>query len=78
LALILAAEKAGSTDPNKVRDELAKLDEQTFFGPLKFSPSGQNVVKAMSVVQIQNGHAVGVWPKDSAEAPLKWPGTPKG
>jgi branched-chain amino acid transport system substrate-binding protein len=75
LALILAAERAGSTDPNKVRDELAKFDEQTFFGPLKFSPAGQNIVKAMSVVQIQNGHAVGVWPKDSAEAPLKWPAT---
>jgi branched-chain amino acid transport system substrate-binding protein len=75
LALIIAAEKAGSVDPTKVRDEMAKLDEQTFFGPIKFSESGQNVVKAMSVVQIQNGHAVGVWPKDSAEAPLKWPGT---
>lgn len=74
LALILAAEKAGSIDPNKVRDELEKLDESTFFGPLKFSPSGQNVVKTMSVVQIQNGRAVGVWPKESAEAPLKWPG----
>lgn len=76
LALILAAERAGSTDPTKIRDELAKFDEQTFFGPLKFSPSGQNIVKFMSVVQIQNGHAVGVWPKDSAEAPLKWPATP--
>lgn len=75
LALIIAAEKAGSVEPTKVRDEMAKLDEQTFFGPIKFSESGQNVVKAMSVVQIQNGHAVGVWPKDSAEAPLKWPGS---
>ena len=78
LALVLAVEKAGSTEANKVRDELAKLDEATFFGPLKFNPEGQNVVKAMSVVQIQDGHAVGVWPKDSAEAPLRWPGVPKG
>lgn len=78
LALLLAAEKAGSVDPTKVRDELAKLDEQTFFGPLKFSPSGQNAVKTMSVVQIQNGVAVGVWPKDSAEAPLKWPASAPG
>lgn len=73
LALITAAERAGSTDANKVRDELAKLDEQTFFGPIKFSPEGQNVVKHMSVIQIQDGRPVGVWPKASAEAPLKWP-----
>jgi branched-chain amino acid transport system substrate-binding protein len=73
LALVLAAEKAGSTEADKVREELAKLDEQTFFGPIKFNAKGQNVAKKMSVIQIQNGRAVGIWPKDSAEAPLKWP-----
>ena len=73
LALILSAEKAGTTEPNAVRDQLAKLDEQTFFGPLKFNEKGQNVVKNMAVIQIQNGRAVGVWPKASAEAPLKMP-----
>jgi branched-chain amino acid transport system substrate-binding protein len=73
LALVLAAEKAGSTDANKVRDELAKLDEQTFFGPIKFNEKGQNTSKNMSVIQIQDGRAVGVWPKRSAEAPLRWP-----
>jgi branched-chain amino acid transport system substrate-binding protein len=73
LALITAVEKAGSTDPNKVRDALAKLDEQTFFGPITFSPQGQNLVKPMAVIQIQGGRPVGVWPKASAEAPLKWP-----
>ena len=60
-----------------MRDQLAKLDEQTFFGPLKFNAQGQNVTKFMSVVQVQNGKAVGVWPKDSAEAQLQWPGTAK-
>jgi branched-chain amino acid transport system substrate-binding protein len=74
LALILAIQKAGSTDPAKVRDTLAALDEQTFFGPLKFSDAGQNSVKPMSVIQIQGGKPVTVWPKASAEAPLKWPG----
>ena len=74
LALILAVEKAGTTDPNPVREQLAKLDEQTFFGPLKFSDKGQNVVKPMAVIQIQNGRPVGIWPKASAEAALKWPG----
>jgi branched-chain amino acid transport system substrate-binding protein len=75
LALVLAAEKSGSTDPDKVRDALAALDEQTFFGPLKFSPQGQNVTKAMGVLQIQNGKPVPVWPKESSTAAMIWPGT---
>lgn len=76
LVLVLAAEKAGSIDPSKVRDELAKLDRASFFGPIKFSPEGMNIVKAMSVVQVQGGKPVAVWPKDSAEGPIKWP--PRG
>jgi branched-chain amino acid transport system substrate-binding protein len=74
LALVLAVEKANSTDPEKVRTALAGLDEQTFFGPLKFDPTGQNLTKTMGVIQIQNGKPVAVWPKDSSEAPLVWPG----
>jgi branched-chain amino acid transport system substrate-binding protein len=74
LALILAADKAGSTEPDKVRDALSAMDEQTFFGPLKFNAQGQNVTKAMGVIQIQGGKPVAVWPKDSSEAALKWPG----
>jgi len=75
LALVLAVEKAGSTDPDKVRDALAALDTPSFFGPIKFTPEGMNVTKQMAVIQIQNGKAVPVWPADSAEAPLKWPAT---
>ncbi|MET0342174.1 MAG: amino acid ABC transporter substrate-binding protein [Polyangiales bacterium] len=76
LALVLAVEAAGTTDAAKVRDELAKLDVQTFFGPIKFNPQGMNVVKPMSVVQVQGGKPVAVWPKDAAAAKLKWP--PRG
>ncbi len=75
LALVLAVQKAGGSDPDKVRDALAGLGEQTFFGPLAFNSQGQNVTKAMAVIQIQGGKPVSVWPKDSVEAPLKWPGT---
>ena len=74
LALVLAVEKAGSTDPTKVRDTLAGLNEQSFFGPIKFNDKGQNLTKTMGVIQIQNGKPVSVWPKDAAEAPMKWPG----
>jgi branched-chain amino acid transport system substrate-binding protein len=73
LALILAAEKAGAIDPDKVRDQLATLDEPTFFGALKFGAEGQNIAKSMGVVQVQNGRAVSVWPKASAEAPMQRP-----
>ena len=31
----------------------------------------------MSVIQIQKGKAVTVWPKDAAEATFVWPGTAK-
>lgn len=75
LAMVLAVRKAGSTDPDKVRDALAGMDEQSFFGPLKFNNSGENVTKLMSVVQIQGGKLVTVWPKDQAAGPLIWPGT---
>jgi branched-chain amino acid transport system substrate-binding protein len=75
LALVLAAEKAGSTDANKVRDALASLDTESFFGHIKFNDKGQNVYKPMSVIQIQNGKVVTVWPTDAAEAKMIWPGT---
>ena len=75
LALVMGMEKAGSTDPDKVRDAIAGLDTQSFFGQIKFNDKGQNVYKPMSVVQIQNGKVVTVWPKANAEAQLVWPGT---
>ena len=74
LAFVLAAQKAKSTNPDKVREALAGLDAKTFFGQIKFDQTGQNTFKPMSVIQIQNGQAVAVWPKDSAAAKLTWPG----
>lgn len=75
LAMASAVQKAGSTDPDKVRDALAGLDMQSFFGPIKFDSTGKNVTKKMQVIQIQKGKAVNVWPKEGAEAPMIWPGT---
>jgi len=73
LAAVLAVEKAGSTDPDKVRGALAALDTPSFFGPIKFNDKGMNVTKPMAVIQIQAGKPVPVWPKDSASGALKWP-----
>jgi branched-chain amino acid transport system substrate-binding protein len=75
LALALAVEEAGSTDPDAVRDALDRLDTPSFFGPLAFDETGKNVTKPMAVIQIQDGKAVTVWPVDAAEAPLRWPAT---
>ena len=74
LAMVLAVEKAGSTDPGKVRDALSGLDTQSFFGPIKFDSTGKNVTKKMEVIQVQSGKAVQVWPAASAQAALVWPG----
>jgi len=60
-----------------VRDALAALDAPSFFAQLKFDAVGMNSTKPMSVIQIQGGKQVTVWPKTSAEAALIWPGTTK-
>ncbi|MBV9438942.1 MAG: amino acid ABC transporter substrate-binding protein [Candidatus Eremiobacteraeota bacterium] len=78
LAFQYAIQAAGSLDPQKVRDALAKLDVTTFYGILKFDERGLNVYKPMVVNQIQSGKLVTVWPRGLAEAPVKWPAAPWG
>ncbi len=78
LAFQYAIENAGSLDPEKVRDALAKLDVTTFYGILKFDSRGLNVYKPMVVNQIQNGKLVTVWPRGLAQAPPKYPAPPWG
>jgi branched-chain amino acid transport system substrate-binding protein len=58
----LAIEKAGSLDREKVRDELAKLDVVTFFGPVKFGSNGQINSLEPPVFQIQNAKPVVLFP----------------
>jgi branched-chain amino acid transport system substrate-binding protein len=43
----------------------------TFYGPVRFNDKGQNIAKSMSVIQIQDGKPVVVYPLDAAEAKLK-------
>ncbi len=73
LALQKAIETAGSLDPQKVRDALAKLRVHTFFGELRFDDRGLNVYKPMYVEQIQNGKHVAVWPVDASNGSPKFP-----
>jgi branched-chain amino acid transport system substrate-binding protein len=74
LAFALAIEKAASTDADAVRNALANMNEQSFFGPITFDSTGKNVTKQMSVIQIRDGKLVTVWPKAQQEQPMAWPG----
>ncbi len=78
LAYQYALQRAGSLDPEKVRNALAKLDVTTFYGIIKFDQRGINVYKPMVVNQIQNGRLVTVWPAGLAAAKPKYPTPPWG
>lgn len=54
----MAIERAGSLDRDKVRDELARMNEMTFWGPVKFGPTGQIDSLEPPVFQLQGGKAV--------------------
>jgi branched-chain amino acid transport system substrate-binding protein len=66
-----AFQKVGGFDPQKVRDAIAATDIMTAYGPIRFNEKGQNIAKSMSVVQIQGGKPVVVYPTEAAEAKLK-------
>lgn len=53
--LQMAIEKAGTVDKQKVRDALAAFNEVTFWGPVRFSETGQINSLEPPVFQIQKG-----------------------
>ena len=55
-----AIEKAQSLDAKKVRDALAGVDVETFYGRVKFEPTGQ-IAMGQVLVQIQEGKVVPVY-----------------
>jgi branched-chain amino acid transport system substrate-binding protein len=63
-----AFERAGTLDPQKVRDALAATDMMTFYGPVKFDETGKNIAKPMVLYQVLNGKYVVVAPSKWAEA----------
>lgn len=67
----MAIEKAGSLDRDKVRDELAKMDVVTFWGPVHFGSTGQIDSLEPPVFQIQGGKAVVVHPEAIKQGDLK-------
>jgi branched-chain amino acid transport system substrate-binding protein len=73
LTLEVAIEQANSTQPRWVRDALAIMDLNTFFGEIKFDDRGANVAKPVYVEQIQGGHPVLIWPPEVATARARYP-----
>ncbi|MCF3933873.1 amino acid ABC transporter substrate-binding protein [Acuticoccus sp. M5D2P5] len=72
--LQLAIEKAGTIDPQAVRDTLADLDVTTFYGPVKFGETGQIVSLEPPVFQIQDGEAKAIFPEAIKQADLVFGG----
>jgi len=54
---------AGSLEPAKVRDAIAKVDFQSLYGHVKFGSNGQ-ISLPQTVIQIQNGEVVPVFTED--------------
>ena len=59
---------AGSLEPAKVRDALAKVDFQSLYGHVKFGSNGQ-IALPQTVIQIQNGEVVPVFTEDFLAKP---------
>ena len=78
LVLADAINRAGSGKPDAIRDALKATDlkpEQLMMGykGVKFDDTGQNVLAATYLIQLQGDQYVAVWPAQSATAKLQIP-----
>jgi branched-chain amino acid transport system substrate-binding protein len=78
LVLADAINRAGSTAPQKIQAALRATDlkpSQLMMGfrGVKFDKTGQNILAATYLVQLQGKAYKAVWPAKSAEAKLEWP-----
>jgi branched-chain amino acid transport system substrate-binding protein len=62
VVLQLAIESAGTLDKKAVRNALANMNTTTFFGPIKFGPTGQVISLDPPVFQVQKGKQVVILP----------------
>lgn len=66
-----AIERADSLNPKALRDAIAAMDINTFYGPIKFRADGMNSNRMLPIIQIQNGKPVVLDPPDMKQAELK-------
>jgi branched-chain amino acid transport system substrate-binding protein len=76
VAYLEAMKKAGTvSDRTAIRDALAALDLETFYGHIKFTAQGDGdaVLLGPLVIQRQKGEIAVVFPKEAASAPVIYP-----
>jgi branched-chain amino acid transport system substrate-binding protein len=78
LVLGEALNRAGSTDPEKIREALSKTDlkpEQLMMGynGVKFDQTGQNIGASTYLIQLKDKAYKLVWPENAAQIKLEWP-----
>ncbi len=78
LALAEAINRAGSTEPEKIREALTRTDlkpDQLMMGynGVKFDQTGQNVLASTYLIQLKGKQYQLVWPPKAAIASLDWP-----
>jgi branched-chain amino acid transport system substrate-binding protein len=71
-AVVEAIEAAGTVEPQKVRDALAKLNFQSLYGTIAFGENGQ-ITLPQTVIQIQDEKVVPVYGKDGFIKQPKYP-----
>ncbi len=77
-ALADAINRAGSTEPEKIRVALTQTDlkaNQLMMGyqGVKFDKTGQNILAATYLIQLHGKKYELVWPDKAADAKLEWP-----
>jgi branched-chain amino acid transport system substrate-binding protein len=78
LALADAIDRAGSTDPDKIREALSKTDlkpDQLMMGyqGIKYDDTGQNILASTYLIQLHGKKYELVWPENAAASQLQWP-----
>jgi branched-chain amino acid transport system substrate-binding protein len=68
-----AFKRAGTLDPQKLRDALAQTDMDTFYGHIKFAPDGRNLTKPMVLRQVQDDKYAVVAPTKYASEKVVYP-----
>ena len=69
-----AATKINSIDNTKLKTELHSGDTfQTVQGPVKFDPTGQNILGTGYLFQWQKGSLISVYPASQAQAAPEYP-----
>jgi branched-chain amino acid transport system substrate-binding protein len=76
-ALVNAIQAAGSTDPQKVRDALAKVSFDSVYGHVAFNDKGQ-ISLPQTMVQIQNDKVVPIYAGNAFINKLEYPLGPWG